>query len=61
MFTKTITGEIEARGTKQCLALTGQKHAAIDLYTDPNAPVQAIYDGKILDIRNFYIKVYLIT
>ncbi|WP_369310166.1 peptidoglycan DD-metalloendopeptidase family protein [Providencia rettgeri] len=38
-----------------------RKHAAIDLYTAPNAPVQAICDGKVFEVRSFYCETHQIS
>ncbi|MEP6805384.1 MAG: peptidoglycan DD-metalloendopeptidase family protein [Flavobacterium sp.] len=38
-----------------------RKHAARDLYTEPNTKVVAIADGKVLEARDFYAGTYQVT
>ncbi|TEA26325.1 M23 family metallopeptidase [Candidatus Schmidhempelia bombi str. Bimp] len=39
----------------------GRKHAARDLYTEPETEIVAISDGIVLEISNFYSQTYQIT
>lgn len=39
----------------------GRRHAARDLYTNPNETVVAICDGIVLDVRLFYDRTYQVT
>lgn len=47
--------------TYQASRGSGRLHAARDIYTRPYEEVVAMYSGKVLDIRYFYMQTYQIT